>query len=334
MNHKEKASRLKKQNRVPKDFIWKLMKNVSEDLASISSIGPELRIFNQIVRTRDRKTYLEMCKKRWALNKLEENFVSACRPESVDTETIRHLRAIRCLTMFEKFQFESDVDLRVEAAYKAFKKYESLCKKTNEDPIFHQFNDDFDYPLMSTIDATYTTRVMRHMEFFILQVLGSELDFRIMSNSFRHGPGATVDKRGSNATLIGKLPPPYGCSAGASQHFINNLLDDEIHQRAIRDLWIKNLKIQDLDGYLHPNYLLRQENRSAITFVPKDAEKDRTINIEPTANIYLQLGVDGLIRSRLKDRFSIDINTQEKNQLLAKIGSETDKLVTLSLIHI
>ena len=322
-----------KQIRLPKDFIWKLMMNVSKDLESITSIGTELKTFNQIVRKRDRDLYVTTCKKRWALNKLEDKFVSACRPELGETyvSIIKHLRAIRCLTMFEKFQFPSDEEKRIKVAYEAFKKYEKLCKRTNEDKIFHQFVSDEDFSSMSSIDAIYTTRVMRHMEAFILQVLGPELDFRIMSNSFRHGPGATVDKRGNNSTLIGKLPPPYGCSAGASQHFIDNCVDDEIHQRAIRDYWFKCIQHQELDGYLHPNFLLKEENRSSITFVPKDAEKDRTINIEPTANIYLQLGVDGYIRKRLKNLFSIDINTQEKNQRLAKIGSETDKLVTLDI---
>jgi hypothetical protein len=58
-----------------------------------------------------------------------------------------------------------------------------------------------------------------------------------------------------------------------------------------------------------------------ISFVPKSALTDRTIAIEPLMNLRLQLGVDGLIRRRLK-RHDIDLDDQTKNQVLASIGSE------------
>lgn len=320
-----------KQLRLPKDFIWKVMDNLSICLSSERFIESELKIFNQIVRKRDIEMYLDTCKTRWALNKLEEHLVQVRRPDWTEKETIRYIRSIRLLTMFEKFQFPSKKDERINSAYGAFMKYEKLCKSTNLDPIFHTYKYDIDDQEMNTIDAIYTVRVMRHMEEFIRIVLGSELNFRIMYNSLRHGPGATVDRRGSKSTLLSKMIPPYGANSGASQHFINSVESDDIFSRALRDLWIKNLGFQQSDGYLHPNFLLKKEEESCITFVPKDAKKDRTINIEPTANVYLQLGVDGIIRRNLKSFFRIDINTQEKNQRLAKIGSETDKLVSLDI---
>jgi hypothetical protein len=70
-----------------------------------------------------------------------------------------------------------------------------------------------------------------------------------------------------------------------------------------------------------------------ITFVPKSYETHRTIAIEPTMNLYLQLGVDGFFRSRLK-RWSIDLDQQLKNRRLALRGSiadGVDSLVTLDL---
>lgn len=53
-----------------------------------------------------------------------------------------------------------------------------------------------------------------------------------------------------------------------------------------------------------------------ITTVPKNAKTERVIAIEPHLNMYLQLGIGGVIRSRLK-RVSIDLDDQSRNQRLA-----------------
>lgn len=75
-----------------------------------------------------------------------------------------------------------------------------------------------------------------------------------------------------------------------------------------------------------------------VHFVPKDAKKNRTIAIEPTMNGYIQHGIGGLIRRRLRratiggtDVSRIDLNNQSKNQQLACEGSETDSLATVDL---
>lgn len=54
-----------------------------------------------------------------------------------------------------------------------------------------------------------------------------------------------------------------------------------------------------------------------ITTVPKNAKTDRTIAIEPTANIYLQKGVGSWIRGRLRKIARIDLDSQRLNQLFA-----------------
>ncbi len=68
-----------------------------------------------------------------------------------------------------------------------------------------------------------------------------------------------------------------------------------------------------------------------VTFVPKDALKDRTIAIEPNLNMFLQKGIGGLIRSRLK-ALGLNLNDQQPhNQRLAFEGSCTDLLATIDL---
>ncbi|DAD51002.1 TPA_asm: RNA-directed RNA polymerase [ssRNA phage SRR6960540_1] len=67
-----------------------------------------------------------------------------------------------------------------------------------------------------------------------------------------------------------------------------------------------------------------------ITTVPKDAQKDRIIAIEPLLNMYCQLGIGSCIRLRLK-RVGIDLNSQSRNQDLARKGSVDGSLATIDL---
>lgn len=65
------------------------------------------------------------------------------------------------------------------------------------------------------------------------------------------------------------------------------------------------------------------------TTVPKNAKTDRFIAIEPTGNLFLQKGVGGWIRQRLK-RVGIDLDDQEVNQTYARMAYE-EHLATLDL---
>jgi hypothetical protein len=59
-------------------------------------------------------------------------------------------------------------------------------------------------------------------------------------------------------------------------------------------------------------------NHNNIITVPKNAKTDRTIAIEPSANIFLQLGVGSFIRNRLL-RAGIDLRKQSNNQRAASL---------------
>lgn len=69
---------------------------------------------------------------------------------------------------------------------------------------------------------------------------------------------------------------------------------------------------------------------SRVTTVPKDAKSDRVICIEPLMNMYVQKGIGGMIRRRLK-RVDCDLNSQQKNQDMAREGSVSGLLATLDL---
>jgi hypothetical protein len=68
-----------------------------------------------------------------------------------------------------------------------------------------------------------------------------------------------------------------------------------------------------------------------FTTVPKDCEKDRGIAIEPSINVFYQLGYGRVIRRRLKDS-GIDLtNGQDIHRRLAREASIRGHLVTLDL---
>jgi hypothetical protein len=71
---------------------------------------------------------------------------------------------------------------------------------------------------------------------------------------------------------------------------------------------------------------------SSLSFVRKSRDIARSICTEPTLNMFFQLGYGEILSDRLRDRFGIDLKTQqESNKLLARSGSLDDGLVTIDL---
>jgi hypothetical protein len=67
-----------------------------------------------------------------------------------------------------------------------------------------------------------------------------------------------------------------------------------------------------------------------IVTVPKNYKTDRTIAIEPCMNMYVQKGIGGLMRRRLR-RAGCNLDDQSRNQRLAQVGSLTGTLATIDL---
>lgn len=103
----------------------------------------------------------------------------------------------------------------------------------------------------------------------------------------------------------------------------------------------------------HPTWLDAEKQRTAsygeptlvdasrLAFVPKKAEISRVIFVEPTLNMFYQLGLEAILRKRLKQVYDLDLSTQQlKNRVMARKGSitpddsrydETFNLVTIDL---
>lgn len=85
-----------------------------------------------------------------------------------------------------------------------------------------------------------------------------------------------------------------------------------------------------LGSLLGPEDLFEIVDGNRVTTVPKSAKTNRVIAIEPDMNMYVQKGIGGVIRRRLR-RVGIDLNDQSRNQELALEGSLTGRLATIDL---
>jgi hypothetical protein len=65
-----------------------------------------------------------------------------------------------------------------------------------------------------------------------------------------------------------------------------------------------------------------------IVTVPKNSKTDRTIAIEPGINLWFQKSIGSMIRRRLS-RVGVDLNSQDRNQRLSRVGSKFNNLATV-----
>jgi hypothetical protein len=132
----------------------------------------------------------------------------------------------------------------------------------------------------------------------------------------RFGPGATASDPGRFATVCHKMSSKPSMTSGAWPF----LLD------WVSTQWFKSLA-HEFPDRSDPDRV--RGNR--FTTVPKDSEKDRGICIEPSINVFYQLGVGSAIRQRLR-RFGIDLNTaQALHRQIAREGSRSGEICTIDL---
>ena len=138
------------------------------------------------------------------------------------------------------------------------------------------------------------------------------LTFARITKRAAFGPGATLRNTKERSDLYYKVLHPEVTSQ-ARDLLLASMLD--------RPGWLD--LVWD-SGEILPAF------GSRVTTVPKDSEKDRTIAIEPSGNMFLQKGIGRVIRTALK-RVGVDLDDQSVNQGLAKLGSLYDNLATVDL---
>lgn len=137
----------------------------------------------------------------------------------------------------------------------------------------------------------------------------------------RCGPGVSVGSRGEDF-YTKFFDSPITCTAESLSTAYSKAVSNDLHHywRAAES----NRAVLYGEASLVPG--------SRFSFVPKDDTTSRLIAIEPSLNMFYQLGLGRLLEERLVSFFGLDITSQPQiNQEAARFGSVTDDLATLDL---
>jgi hypothetical protein len=175
------------------------------------------------------------------------------------------------------------------------------------------FNDEFDFMLFSSFkDELHDFFHHRDSRF----IIDSWAD---ICSEGRCGPGSSVGSLGNSF---------YAKLWGSDLTFTSYQL---------YDMYIAFIKLMpqwaeaDCLRYAHGHRNIKV-NGSRSSFVPKTDTVSRMICIEPTLNMFFQLGIGSIMTRRLLSRFKIDLSRQPSiNQRLAYLGSKNDWFCTIDL---
>lgn len=320
---KDKPSRKKgslKENfklRLPPDYAWKVLGALTGDLCYLLTESEKTRL-GSIIRDRDYGRYLALSED-WG-------------PQSInpcDISLAQFRAKYQLASLLKKFRFPSDDVSRRKVALEKFTAAELHCRKFNR----------YGIESLLRIEDKATVNVINYAKLFLEKLLGfnvPSIDERTCWS--RHGPGANLDTKDRRVNKYYKYTDwPYSCTSRAVPEAVAAIKNDERWLGALEDSYRQRNNIPRymiLDQETFWSSVIKVVPGNKITFVPKNAQTDRSIAIEPAMNLYLQLGIDGYIRKRLK-RWNIDLDSQAQNRELARQGSSNwespDTLVTLDL---
>lgn len=166
--------------------------------------------------------------------------------------------------------------------------------------------------------AYCTEAVRRKME----EILGRFDPFEWLEGC-EWGPGATSTLSAREATLDKKILESQISVTRQALPFYRWILENDPHMFHARAGTIP----EGPYSVLKDNFAITDCSR--LTTVDKSFDERRVIDIQPTANLFLQKGVGKMIRNRLK-RYGIDLDDQSRNQWLASVAQRL-QLCTLDL---
>lgn len=275
--------------RLPRDFSWQLLSKLCDQLLDVDEKHEVAARLREVLRKRDPKEYHAL-RKCFGLQSINRN--SELQPHQA---AIVRLLVEVCSKSYELETVSGDERKRVAI--------ETSLKLDH----FSPFNPD---------------DVLEGARLEIARLL-PPVDLEQITRLSRHGPGKTVLPHIGTSSYFKYAAYPYSVTPGSQAMLRDMICSDhrwygalEASYRTVRgiDPW----RILPRDELFGESLLEVRYNR--IVTVPKDGTKDRTIAIEPVGNVLLQLGVDGVIRRALR-RWGIDLNSQMKNRMLARIGS-------------
>lgn len=153
----------------------------------------------------------------------------------------------------------------------------------------------------------------RYNKRFDPELIQTPYDYRHMYSMWRFGPGASNGVQGSHTA--DKIHQPMSCTAPSVP--------------LIRRLRLNNAYFSRYDNAVNSG--VTEVEGSRLATVPKNETTERTIAIEPSGNMALQLGLGCYIEDVLRS-IGLDIrNQQPKNKVLAWVGSITDEFATIDM---
>lgn len=182
-----------------------------------------------------------------------------------------------------------------EKALAKFFEAEDACRLINERG-YHWIT------IKRDLNERLHSAIIRKIDFLL-----GDFDADEMIDSANWGPGVTLDIKGVDTSPVKKFQLEVGTTRP---------LDDLMGSLYATAYPIWNLSKRKI------------HKGSKVITVPKSSKIDRTIAVEPGLNLWFQKGVGSMIRRRLI-RVGLNLNSQDRNQSLSRLGSKFDKLATV-----
>jgi len=226
-------------------------------------------------------------------------------PVGATTKEVAAIQIARSL--LKKFEYPNN-DLRDSAALLKFLNVNKRC-------------EEWKLELASSWDEILYGELKRALWRFWHQGNGYPLvdhPYDLLSKGSIVGPGASI--RGGGGDIYSKI---FDSELSSTSSYLTNW-----YRRYVRNFaeWSNAEETRQC----HRGDALVKGNR--LDFVPKNDETSRTICVEPTLNMFYQLGLSYYLEKGLKDQFGINLADQQfKNRELARRGSVEDSFATIDL---
>lgn len=173
--------------------------------------------------------------------------------------------------------------------------------------------------------------LLEEMREWVHRVLGEHPDMTSIYNQCRFGTGASVGVHGKAQNLYRKLfASEWTVSPGCQEHARLALwsndqirLDFTVPMVSTPQNAVESFKTR-------VNNKLRLCDSDILQFVPKNAKAHRAISVPPTLSLFVQTGIDAVMRSALA-RWGYDLTDQTANQRWARVGSISGRFCTMDL---
>lgn len=195
---------------------------------------------------------------------------------------------------------------REKVALAKFHEYETLCGQTNRrflnpasDPLNHG-------PNVWLLNATRRK---------IAEILGDFCADEFVDEA-NWGPGVTTLLKGESVSAFNKFHAERGITRDLYA-LVSSWFPEAY------PTWYAHLS-QTSSGEGVFTHVVGND----IVTVPKNSKTDRVIAVEPGINLWFQKSIGSMIRRRLL-RVGVDLNSQEVNQRLSRVGSKDSSLATV-----